>query len=424
MNFGTLEDMTEKSEASHSTFESQFTEKGNGTIVDYHKDIIHSSNSPSLSASIEDSLLSENIIIEDHDDTHSTISDIQSIGIASKTSNKYSNDKKRSSMILLINKLKQENTLLKESFDKIQMTDVSLLKTRLRGSQSDLVRVKQYNMELKDRVQVLEQRLFDSLNENRNKKQDRNSDVDKTFYNSSPLLPELPDSITIFSDVDNFNSENAISETRSKPKKNKLSTSQIWESKCKHLSKLLVSYETRMEQMQIELDELYVAYPSAKKMLKVIDNPMQNRNITMTDQSYSAIENNDSNVTNSDINNSLIAILSTVPATTKQRLLKEIENTIIRSKESDRKIITELSLEIKNLTSLKQSIQQKDIISDLNNKEIGSMPKPNTSLAKEVSTVPPNTRIDQSYSISMLLFSFIFGALIMACSIFIPLLFK
>jgi len=62
-----------------------------------------------------------------------------------------------------MNKLKEENALLKEALEMANATDITTLKSKLRGSHADLVRLRQNNSELKDRIQILEGRLFSAL---------------------------------------------------------------------------------------------------------------------------------------------------------------------------------------------------------------------------------------------------------------------
>ena len=101
------------------------------------------------------------VSLSEHDDfneIHSVFSDTASI--ASKSSRL--NDAKR--LAHKLNKLKEENAFLREALAKANAIDITTLRTKLRGANADLVRVKQINSELRDRVQHLERKLFDALN--------------------------------------------------------------------------------------------------------------------------------------------------------------------------------------------------------------------------------------------------------------------
>lgn len=62
-----------------------------------------------------------------------------------------------------VNKLKEENALLRKNLEKFNTTDITALRTKLRISTVDVTRLKQHNAELRDRVQILESRLFSAL---------------------------------------------------------------------------------------------------------------------------------------------------------------------------------------------------------------------------------------------------------------------
>jgi hypothetical protein len=89
----------------------------------------------------------------DDDDNQSIISDAQSIN--SRNSLKKA--------LSTISKLKRENSALHEALIKANAMDLVLLSTKLRGSHADLVRCKQTMSEMRDRIQVLEEKLFSAL---------------------------------------------------------------------------------------------------------------------------------------------------------------------------------------------------------------------------------------------------------------------
>ncbi len=67
------------------------------------------------------------------------------------------------SSAVIISRLRNEVMVLKDALDKLNGQDVTFLMAKLRGTKDDLISVKQKNNELKDRVQVLESKLFDAL---------------------------------------------------------------------------------------------------------------------------------------------------------------------------------------------------------------------------------------------------------------------
>ena len=64
----------------------------------------------------------------------------------------------------VIQKLKSENNMLRDTLSKTEIADIVLLQTRLRSASAINQKLRQLNSDLKDRVQVLEYRLYDALN--------------------------------------------------------------------------------------------------------------------------------------------------------------------------------------------------------------------------------------------------------------------
>jgi hypothetical protein len=110
--------------------------------------------------------------------------------------------------------------MLKAALEKANMTDISIIQQKLRVSHNDLVLIKQHNSELKDRVQLLESRLFDALNSN-------------TVNTQSLHASKLGRSKSEF-DIE----------------------LKALQSKNNHLLRLNKSYENRMKAMQAEIDTL------------------------------------------------------------------------------------------------------------------------------------------------------------------------
>lgn len=157
-------------------------------------------------------------------DNDSVYSDIASV------SSRHSKTPDVKQYIRLLAKLKNENMLLRESLEKTNLTDIVTLKTALRGSKSDIIQLRQYNSELKDRVQILEQRLFDAL-ANLTSKEGNDVVKDKSVI---------------------FENENVIDKRETKLD----DQIKMWKSKCSHLSRLVKSYEKKMGHMELEIDSL------------------------------------------------------------------------------------------------------------------------------------------------------------------------
>ena len=66
-------------------------------------------------------------------------------------------------LVAQVKKLRKENVSLKEALNQANITDIMLLKTKLRGMQADLLRYRQLNNELKERIQLLEEKQFHLL---------------------------------------------------------------------------------------------------------------------------------------------------------------------------------------------------------------------------------------------------------------------
>jgi hypothetical protein len=89
--------------------------------------------------------------------------DNQSIFSDSLSISNRSVKKSERKLLMALQKLKQENITLRENLESARANDVTILKTKLRGANADIVRLKTNNSELKDRVQILEEKLFKAL---------------------------------------------------------------------------------------------------------------------------------------------------------------------------------------------------------------------------------------------------------------------
>lgn len=307
------------------------------------------------SATTEASVSSESQLEDFRDnDNDSVYSDIASL------SSKPSKTAEVRQYVRLLAKLKNENMLLKESLKKTNVTDIVTLKTELRGSRSDIIQLRQHNSELKDRVQILEQRLFNALSN----------------------LASTSDE----SDANTITIKNAAAEIErtSADKADSVSKEEIirpWKSRCSHLSRLLKSYEQKMEQMELEIDSL-----REKKGLGVSDG---------SSSSSSAVQRLQSRVT-----------------------------TLEAQRESDQKVIQELTAELKRTALEKQvaASEGEDNRSEFLKDSAITVDKPAQAKVATDTPLSVPTRVvhPTSYSANQLLLSFFAGLiLMMLCTLFI-----
>ena len=110
--------------------------------------------------------------MSDDGDEHTTQSSLDGDDLASLSSlgSALTNEQKKQKLkraIAQVTRLKAEVAMLRDALETARLNDVTLIEDRYRGSQTDLANVRKRNIELKDRVQVLEKSLFDALAENR-----------------------------------------------------------------------------------------------------------------------------------------------------------------------------------------------------------------------------------------------------------------
>lgn len=186
--------------------------------------------------------------------------DGQSVVSESVSLSKLSRKSETKKLLALLQRLKQENLSLRESLQSTDAQEVSLLKIKLRESNSDLTRLRQLNGELKDRVQRLEGKVFDSL-------QAEVVEVDEIpKLESLSITEKLKQrrrereiaSLTSVNKVPDSDLSTAIIMTKVHVEEPVLSSStkpggelQALASRCKYLERLNKSYEKRIELMQV-----------------------------------------------------------------------------------------------------------------------------------------------------------------------------
>lgn len=112
----------------------------------------------------QESLSTEETASDDVIDSQSVISD--AISQLSNRSFKRQDVKK---LLGTIQRLKNENLSLRDALESTNMLDLATLKNKLRGSNADLVRLRQTNAELRERIQTLEKKIFELVTANKSK---------------------------------------------------------------------------------------------------------------------------------------------------------------------------------------------------------------------------------------------------------------
>lgn len=233
------------------------------------------------------SLSTEETGSEEFNDNHSVISDSAYNSLLSLSGgSNYDRTIKKSDAKKLISHLqrvKQENARLKELLESSNTADVSILRTKLRGAQADIVRLKQNNSELKDRIQELDDRIFRLLSDRNN----LNSEPDTAEVNE-----QSESAVNSRIDDDNIRNNNNIREILRKKKRESLQQNSLISteetkddndgiyqklmkqenaligqppeymvlySRCKHYEKLIQSYERRLKAMEVSINLIYVS---------------------------------------------------------------------------------------------------------------------------------------------------------------------
>lgn len=213
---------------------------------------------------------------DSYNDNSSVVSDIQTI--TSHRSNMKPATKAKSTAT--IQKLKHEIFILKECLEKANSTDITMLQTKVRGYQTDMQRLRQHNSELKDRVQLLEQRVFD-LSKNMKPRANANANSDNSTKNELNTSHEVMLETIYQHNTGGFGEKTA--NTNTNPSTNEdvqLTTSTVSEdfnpsnyhlnnnttkvttgthklqfksllSRCQHLTRLNTAYETKVAMLQV-----------------------------------------------------------------------------------------------------------------------------------------------------------------------------
>jgi predicted RNase H-like nuclease (RuvC/YqgF family) len=216
---------------------------------------------------------------EEINDSQSVLSDLHSL--SGRTGKRPETRK----LLGTIQRLKQENASLKEALESSSTQDLGILRTKLRGAHADITRLKQYNNELKERIQMLERKLLEYMSSS-------SLSTSESTMGSSTGMPSSALSIKdklklmkrqsmdlkLTATVSPSSSSTSLIEKGSNlgeeeeditppiPTKKSSANFIAFEDhllvvhRCKHFEKLLQSYERRMEVMNVSSLFLYYVF--------------------------------------------------------------------------------------------------------------------------------------------------------------------
>ena len=179
--------------------------------------------------------------------------------------NKKFNSSNSSSAI--ISRLKNEIAILREAVDVANGSDIEIMQTKLRVANADISKLRERNAEYKTRIQLLEQKLFDTIQNNNNT--NKNDNDNNTINNNN----NNDDDDDEFKDADYYDLND--NDTKALGLKSvasfKLNYEKL-EKKCNFLQKLLSSLELRLQESQKVIDDQRI-------LLNKKDNNNNNNNI-------------------------------------------------------------------------------------------------------------------------------------------------
>jgi len=161
--------------------------------------------------------------------------------------NKKFNSSNSSSAI--ISRLKNEIAILREAVDVANGSDIEIMQTKLRVANADISKLRERNAEYKTRIQLLEQKLFDTIQNNNNT--NKNDNDNNTNNNNDD-----DDDDDEFKDADYYDLND--NDTKALGLKSvasfKLNYEKL-EKKYNFLQKLLSSLELRLQESQKVIDD-------------------------------------------------------------------------------------------------------------------------------------------------------------------------
>lgn len=241
-----------------------------------------------------------------HEDT---TSDTSSIAGASFSHGSGSGSGVRKGQGMIINRLKAEIAMLRESLEAANSEDIVLLTTKLRGAKEDIARLKSRNNEFKDRIQILEGSLHNALQTNQQLREQvillqrelQQATKDKQHAEDSNNPNGIKNGIgtnnPLNSDEDGGGgSGNGLPSSsptiiRSNPALRRALLTKDkteLENRCNHLTRLNAALQGRIDEMQILLDSYKNSHSHAKDKDKDSSSSSQNLSISTPSSSSSS----------------------------------------------------------------------------------------------------------------------------------------
>lgn len=216
---------------------------------------------------------------EQHLDAQSDISDTFSVASSIRSFKKHDYKK----LVTMVTKLKQDNFALTEALDHARASDIAMLKTKLRGAHADMMRLKQNNAELKERIQVLEDKLFKILSDQVDNKEDDDSS-NAALTGAASISDVIRQKMKQKQSSQVQLGVNTVDQQRSKEDDPSTTSPEMIESivipplggnnrltnsvkasyvalqnRCKYLENLRISYEKTMQMLQVSKVGLYMS---------------------------------------------------------------------------------------------------------------------------------------------------------------------
>jgi sulfite reductase alpha subunit-like flavoprotein len=259
------------SKDSHESTPNSLNSKVQENEADGNKHSEHSGHSYSLTETESD----------EFQDNHSVISEDHSVSMFSNLSwNQFNAANQKitpqavEKLLHSMKKLKKENASLKEMLEHAKVNDITLLRTKLRGANADILRFKQVNTELKERIQSLEAKLFHLLSESdvppleNSQNEERKSifsEISEKFKQMKETKQQnVPSSSSSSNQVKNGSSntsnpsinypiqyDKSTVQTIVNNEESEPISKQTLLSKCKHYEKLIKVYEKNLSVMQV-----------------------------------------------------------------------------------------------------------------------------------------------------------------------------
>lgn len=293
------------------------------------------------------------------------------------------------SSAVVISRLRSEVMVLKDALEKLNGQDVTFLMAKLRGTKDDLISVKQKNNDLKDRVQVLESKLFDALSYN------------QQVVNKGKSKSRHGDDNRSINEVEVDESDMATATTTT--------NTTALELRCQQLQRLNEQLEYKMRELQ--------AKDKSSKSKQLKSNMTMDPNSTKEAATFvdKLVANVGLGVTLGPSSLSLLQkTLVDISGDDRTNLHQIWKESLMSLQDANKKTIYELANEVKHLSSAlityENNKQQQNVNIEATNKEIKKNIRNTTEPVKSAST-NESTLLPHIYSV-------LFGVIITILTIF------